>query len=99
MHENNPPNRPETFRAVRELLLSGKIAEANRLAVQLEGRKLNYGTNLPFGDLRLNFDHEKLQARDYRRELDLDCAKARNSIHQSSRAIADCPVFNSAIFY
>ena len=33
------------------------------MAHQLEGRKLNYGTNLPFGSLRLLFNHEEIGAR------------------------------------
>ena len=74
--ENNPPDGPETFVAVRELLLNGDIAAGNRLARKMEGRKLNYGTNLPFGNLRLYFSQMELDERDYRRELDLDAGIA-----------------------
>ena len=53
------------------------MAVANQLAHALEGRKLNYGTNLPFGNLRLLFDHEETVQRAYCRELDLDTALVR----------------------
>lgn len=53
------------------------MAAANQLAHQLEGRRLNYGTNLPFGNLRLVFNHQELDERGYRRELDLDEGVAR----------------------
>src|SRR5690606_23860447 len=72
--ENNNPQGPAIFRKIREYLLARDIAAANELAHELEGRKLNYGTNLPFGNLRLLFDHEEIGARAYRRELDMDTA-------------------------
>ena len=77
--ENNNPRGPEIFQIVREKLLSRDVATANQLAHQLEGRKLNYGTNLPFGNLRLLFNHEEIGVRDYHRELDLDEAIVRIS--------------------
>ena len=75
--ENNNPQGPAIFRKVREHLLTRDIAAANELAHELEGRKLNYGTNLPFGNLRLLFDHEQIGAHDYRRELDMNNAVVR----------------------
>ena len=75
--DNNNPHGPAIFEKVREHLLARDIAAANKLAHELEGRKLNYGTNLPFGNLRLLFDHEQFGARAYRRELDMDTAIVR----------------------
>src|SRR5512143_4021558 len=46
--ENNNPRGPEIFRQVRQYLLDRQVGAANQLAHELEGRKLNYGTNLPF---------------------------------------------------
>ena len=77
--DNNPPDGPQIFQQVRELLLAGKIAEGNELAHRLEGRKLNFGTNLPFGNLRLYFGQEEIGESVYRRELDLDTGIARVS--------------------
>ena len=65
--ENNNPQGPEIFREVRQRLLDRDLAGANELAHELEGRKLNYGTNLPFGNLRLLFNHEEIGARGCRR--------------------------------
>src|SRR5947207_14064297 len=53
--ENNNPKGPEIFQTLRQQLLSRDLAAANQLAHELEGRQLNYGTNLPFGNLRLLF--------------------------------------------
>jgi alpha-L-fucosidase 2 len=74
--ENNNPCGPEIVSEVRRLLLAGDIAAGNKLAEQIEGRKLNYGTNLPFGNLRLYMAHSDDGLRNYRRELDLDTAIA-----------------------
>src|SRR5664279_671295 len=76
--ENNNVRGPEIFRTLRQQLLARDLAAANRLAHELEGGKLNYGTNLPFGNLRLLFNHLELNKRNnYRRELDLDEAIVR----------------------
>lgn len=79
--ENNNPHSPKIFQKVRQHLLSREVAAANQLAHELEGRKLNYGTNLPFGNLHLLFNHEEIGARGYRRELDLDEAVVRVQYH------------------
>lgn len=75
--ENNHPQGPAIFQQVRAHLLARNIEAANQLAHELEGRKLNYGTNLPFGNLRILFNQEELSERDYRRELNLDEGLAR----------------------
>ena len=74
--DNNPPGSPAIFQQVRQHLLNREIDAANTLARKLEGRKLNYGTNLPFGNLRLFFSQMTLEERDYRRTLNLDEAVA-----------------------
>ena len=74
--ENNDQDGPEIVPEVRRLLMAGDIAAGNALAKQLEGRKLNYGTNLPVGNLRLFMAHTDEGLRNYRRHLDLDNAVA-----------------------
>jgi len=71
---NNNPNGPEIVAEVRRLILAGDIPAGNKLAEQIEGRKHNYGTNLPFGNLRLYMAHSDDGLRNYKRELDLDTA-------------------------
>lgn len=73
---NNNPDGPAVVAEVRRLLLAGDLPAANKLCEQMEGRKLNYGTNLPFGNLRLYMAHGDEGLRDYRRALDLDTAVA-----------------------
>jgi alpha-L-fucosidase 2 len=73
-HEN--PESAETFRKIRELFSAQKYEEAQPLIGKLLGRRLNYGTNLPAGDLLLVQGGIKEPVQDYRRELDLDQAMA-----------------------
>lgn len=74
--ENNNPAGPALVAEVRRLLLAGDLPAANKLCEQIEGRKLNYGTNLPFGNLRLFMAHGDEGLRAYQRLLDLDTALA-----------------------
>jgi alpha-L-fucosidase 2 len=74
--ENNNSDGPAIVAEVRRRLLAGDFAGGNELAHALEGRKLNYGTNLPVGNLRLFLDHADDALRNYRRALDLDRAVA-----------------------
>ncbi len=74
--ENNNPAGPAIVAEVRQRLLAGDFAGGNKLAEEIEGRKLNYGTNLPVGNLRLYMAHADDNLRDYRRALDLDTAIA-----------------------
>lgn len=73
---NNNPEGPAIVREVRRLLLAGEIAAANKLCEQIEGRKLNYGTNLPVGNLRLFMAHGDEGLQKYHRQLDLNTAIA-----------------------
>ena len=83
-HEN--PAAREAFAKFRELFWSGRRAEADALVPRLLGRELNYGTNLPGGDLLIRQSGISGEIRDYRRELDLDQAVARVSLYQRRRA-------------
>jgi alpha-L-fucosidase 2 len=74
--ENNNPDGPAIVAEVRRLLLAGDIFAANELCQQIEGRKLNYGTNLPFGNLRIWMAHNDADEYGYRRSLDLATAVA-----------------------
>jgi alpha-L-fucosidase 2 len=71
---NNHPDGPAIVAEVRRLLLAGDIPAANQLCEQIEGRKLNYGTNLPFGNLRIWMAHNDADGVGYRRSLDLGTA-------------------------
>ena len=72
---------------VRRLLLAGDIKAANKLCEQIEGRKLNYGTNLPFGNLRIWMAHNDSDGEGYRRSLDLATAVATVRYHVTPDAI------------
>lgn len=64
---NNPGAR-KALPQVRELVREGRYAEADRLCKQMMGPYTQ--SFLPFGDLRLRFEHGG-HFRDYKRELDL----------------------------
>jgi len=71
---NNPSAR-EKLPRLRELIFSGHIAEAERLAGEMMGAPALLMPYQPFCDLRLSFDH-KGGVSDYRRGLSLDEAVA-----------------------
>jgi len=74
-HEN--PNALEQLPEIRRAIFEGRYAEADRMSKKyLMGRQENFGTNLPLGDLCLQFDHPDGKVGGYRRELDLDQAIA-----------------------
>ncbi len=53
---DNPPEGPEYLPLIREALFKGDFTAANHMTeAHLAGRKGNYGTNLPFGNLKLDF--------------------------------------------
>ncbi len=72
--QNNNPDGPRIVAEVRRLLLAGDIPAANKLVELIEGRKHNYGTNLPVGNLRLWMAHNDASHNGYRRSLDLSTA-------------------------
>jgi len=74
--ENSNADGPAIVPEIRRLFLAGEVDAANRLCEQIEGRKLNYGTNLPFGNLRIYMAHGDENLLNYRRTLDLDTGVA-----------------------
>lgn len=81
--ENAPEGVLDVISQVRRLLFAGKHADAEHLARQLTGRKLNFGSNLPFGTLNIEFSGPM---DDYLRELDLDTATATVHYRQGDAA-------------
>jgi len=74
-HDN--PAAREHLREIRKLLFAGEFRQATDLIGRhLLGRRGNYGTHLPVGDLLLRMRHEKGEVRDYRRDLDINDAVA-----------------------
>jgi alpha-L-fucosidase 2 len=74
--DNNPPNGPQRIAKIRQKLADGDAAGAQALSEEIIGRKLNYGTHLRLGNLRMVFDNSLEGMAEYRRELDLDSALA-----------------------
>ena len=72
--DNNQEGASQVIPQIREALFEHDYSKAGQLADKIIGRKLNYGTNLPFGNLILNFDLKTNEITGYRRELQLDRA-------------------------
>ena len=74
--QNNPAGR-EHLPAMRRLLFAGEYRQAvDLISRHLLGRRGNYGSHLPVGDLLLEMHHDGGEVHGYRRELDLDQAAA-----------------------
>jgi alpha-L-fucosidase 2 len=75
-HEN--PEGLAHLSQIRQLLFDGQYLAARDLCSRyLVGRKLDFGTHLPLGNLLLEWGHEAAEVTQYRRALDLDEAVAR----------------------
>ncbi len=56
--DNNREGAAEAFRQMREAAVKKDYARVHELAEGFIGRKNNYGTNLPVGDLRVEYERE-----------------------------------------
>ncbi len=71
---NNQEGAAQAVPEIRKALFKHDYKTAGELCERIIGRRLNYGTNLPFGNLVIDFGHPADQISDYRRELQLDNA-------------------------
>lgn len=79
------PCGKEILGKMRQLFFDGKLDEGNQMGVQyLSGRPNSFGTHLPFGDLKIKFDHTTANIDKYKRELDIE-----NSITKVTYTLAD----------
>jgi alpha-L-fucosidase 2 len=69
------PCGKEKLAEIRKLFFESNIEEGNKLAINyLSGKPNTFGTHIPVGDLKLNFNHNETGVSDYRRELNLENA-------------------------
>lgn len=62
----------ETLGDIRQLFFDGKYAEGNQVATEiLGGTPHSFGSHVPVGDLRIDFEYPQGQFRNYKRELNL----------------------------
>jgi alpha-L-fucosidase 2 len=71
---NSQENASMYIHEIREALFKHDYKRADELSQHITGRRLNYGTNLPFGNLILDFENQKGEVTEYTRELQLDNA-------------------------
>jgi len=63
----------EQLAKIRQLFFEGNIPEGNNLGTQyLSGTPHSFGTNLPFGDLKIKFNYPSDKITNYKRELNLE---------------------------
>lgn len=73
--DRNNPDALKYLPKIREYLLSGRLNEAERLAITaLSGTPEGQGHYEPLGDLFIDFDNQDGRKEDYERELDLEDA-------------------------
>lgn len=71
---NSQENASMYIPQIRDALFRNDYKKADELSQHITGRKLNYGTNLPFGNLILDFENQKDEVTEYTRELQLENA-------------------------
>lgn len=69
VEECNNPNAKEYFPKVKEEMLKRNYKQAAEDAKNIAGEYVNYGTNLPLGDITFDFDHKIEDVIDYQRGL------------------------------
>lgn len=73
-NDNNQEGAAEVVPQIRKALFKHDYKTANELCEKIIGNRLNYGTNLPFGNLLLDTKGSAGEITKYRRELQLDNA-------------------------
>jgi len=95
--DHESPTAREHLGEVRSLMFEGRYPEAVELIGRhMLGRRGNYGTHLPVGDLVLEMRQDSNEVRDYRRDLDLDDAVATvtyavGDVHYTREVLASHP--------
>ncbi len=86
---DNQPGAPEAFRRMRELSRRGAYQEAEEAAEGFIGRKNNYGTNLPVGELSITtlLPIEGHDPQAYYRELDIQDAVASSTTQYGNQEV------------
>ncbi|MDF2985456.1 MAG: hypothetical protein K0R50_966 [Eubacterium sp.] len=71
---NNQEGAAQAVPEIRKALFKHDYKTAGELCEKITGKRLNYGTNLPFGNLMIEFENYSGEISDYSRELQLDNA-------------------------
>ena len=71
---NNQEGAAQAVPEIRKALFKHDYKTAGELCEKIIGRRLNYGTNLPFGNLLIDFENCSDEISGYSRELQLDNA-------------------------
>jgi len=82
--ENNQKDAPLFFSKMRTALLNDDYENATKFGQGFIGKRLNYGTNLPLGNLVIQTGHKLLECSDYYRSLSLDTATTFSSYNNDN---------------
>ncbi|MDD2962283.1 MAG: glycoside hydrolase family 95 protein [Muribaculaceae bacterium] len=72
-HKSNPSSS-DAFRMTRKLILDNNFDEAHRVAGAMEGDMSSFGSHLPVGNIKIDFDYKDNKISDYSRSLDIEKA-------------------------
>lgn len=81
--DNNVPGTRALMEQIREALLKGDYDRADELGHNFVGRKNQYGTNMPTGELKIRMQ-EKCERKELQRYLDLEESLAETTFCVSS---------------
>lgn len=83
--EQEQPFGKEKLQELRKLFFEGKLIEGNQIAAKyLSSKNHSFGTHLPIGDVKLNFHHNEVNIKDYKR-----CLNLNSGIHTVTYKIGD----------
>ncbi|PHV70258.1 hypothetical protein CS063_11355 [Sporanaerobium hydrogeniformans] len=84
---NNQPSAASAWREMRRLVECEDYETASQVAEQFIGRRHNYGSNLPVGQLRIGYNYSNKKIESYKRSLDLNTALAVSEYSVEGKAI------------
>ncbi|MDR1269707.1 MAG: glycoside hydrolase family 95 protein, partial [Planctomycetaceae bacterium] len=92
----NPANGPETLKKVRELIFARDYVKADKESEKLSGQPIHSQFYQPMGRLNIDYGQQLSDAKNYRRELDMDNALVNVSyqfdgVNYSRRIFASYP--------
>ncbi|GEO10153.1 alpha/beta hydrolase [Segetibacter aerophilus] len=91
------PGAKAALPEIRKLLFAGKYAEAQKMAREkMMGNKSVESSYQTLGDLLLDFQHQRGEVSNYRRELDIDSAVARVTYNWGNTSFTR-EIFSSAL--
>ncbi|HEY5583060.1 MAG TPA: glycoside hydrolase family 95 protein [Ruminiclostridium sp.] len=75
---------PELVEEIRKYLINDDYTKSRELCDEIVGKKLNFGSNLPVGNIKMEFNSHNIQYTDFVRNLDLRTGIAQVKYKESN---------------